>query len=164
MMGELICACCNKPLPSDSFALGLRRPGAWIALSRAERRKGKDSDDYVSFTDKGKPRYFVRAVLELPIVGTDRHFEYGPWVELDEASFIDYGEHEDDVVAKHEWFGHVSIEPGYDIPDRLPVTVVQRVGIRPLLIARDEVVRKMQEEGVTTEYVHRLLAKHAGWS
>jgi hypothetical protein len=109
-------------------------------------------------------RFFVRALLELPIVGEDGYFGYGTWVEVSRADF--------DVLAEL-WFdeegwrnapfaGTLANELSpYAFTEGLPLEIKLRdVQLLPLVELADgehELVRA-QRNGISPHRAHQLAA------
>ncbi len=71
-----------------------KRPDAWLALTEAERARGKASDDLCAIAlDDQRARFFVRCVLPVAVDGQTHAFAFGLWVEVPEAYFVWYVHH-----------------------------------------------------------------------
>lgn len=88
------CTVCNE-IHEGFPALGFIAPDPYAELTEAERAEFQAECDgdfcvirYPEQTDR-----FIRAVLEIPIIGHDETLEYGVWVSVSENSFNDYNAH-----------------------------------------------------------------------
>lgn len=52
--------------------------------------------------------YYIRTILEIPIIGSDQPFLWGVWVSQSEENFKYYQEHFDDNLLGRETFGWFS--------------------------------------------------------
>lgn len=83
-------------------------PLFYAALSDEEQKTiARKSDDLCSINDE---HFYVRAVLYVPILGTDHNFGWGVWVSLSEQNFRRYLEQFDAPEPEQEqgWFGWLS--------------------------------------------------------
>lgn len=79
------CAVCGQDHPDDEIELTYVQPDAIFGLSAAQREaRVKENPDFAVLDDG---RFFVRAVLPIPVRGRRREYNIGVWAELDEASF-----------------------------------------------------------------------------
>jgi hypothetical protein len=116
--------------------------------------------------------FFVRAVLQVPIVGVEQAFGWGVWSSLSEHNFNRYLElwDSEDVSGEGSFFGWLSNRlPLY--PDTLSLKLEvhpQGSGIRPLLVlqASDHRLAVDQREGLSwaraVEMVEKLLHPENG--
>jgi hypothetical protein len=123
------CSTCEK-VHEGLPAIAFDAPWAYYTLPQAERstRAVLTSDMCVIDNEE----FFVRAVLEVPIVGHSETLEWGVWGSLSnknferyEASFFDNDQSK--LGAMFSWFS--SKLPGYDLPPE---------GLRCQLIPRDD--------------------------
>ena len=79
------CSSCGKLHSLDELELTFFRPDPVVALSTEDRKsRVKESDDLCTIDWK---RYFVRAVISLPVHDREADYCLGVWAEVDEASF-----------------------------------------------------------------------------
>jgi hypothetical protein len=99
LSAEAKCSTCGKIHLRDELELSFRRPDAVVALPEAQRKSGvKESDDLCAI---GSERFFVRAVLPLPVREWEHPYRIGIWVEVERAAFDRVLELWDDS-AQHE--------------------------------------------------------------
>ncbi len=106
------CKKMHKGLPD----LGFASPHQYESLSKAERKLAKLSDDFCQIEEDR----FIRAVLDVPIVGTNESFGWGVWVSLSQQNFERYRElfHEEPPAAEGPYFGWLCNQVPSD-PDTL---------------------------------------------
>lgn len=81
----MICADCGQDHPLEELDLTFRRPDDVVRLSRKEREETvRENDDLCVL---GGNRFFIRALLPLPVEGRDQVYNIGIWVEADQADF-----------------------------------------------------------------------------
>ena len=121
------------------------------------------TDDLCVWTDDaGKANYFIRGLVEIPVLGDDVGFCYGVWSSLSEQSFGRVYELWDDPARVDEpaYFGWLSNSlPGY--PETLNLgldVVVERIDERPRFYLRDADHPLVQEQrgGITMERVREI--------
>ena len=102
------CAACGK-LHRGLFDLGLDHPDPWpgdpIPRSNGDVTCGGDVLTQDFCISEGS--YFVRAVLPIPLIGTNETFAYGAWTTLAEKDFWKYVDTFDagDQGGLGPWFG-----------------------------------------------------------
>ena len=114
---------------------------------------------------RGGDRYFVRALLELPIVDDDAaYFGYGAWVEVSEADAAALGElwHDEEGEQAGPFAGELANELSpYAFTEGLPVRIRLRdVQLLPHVELEDgehELVRA-QRYGISPHRAHQLAA------
>jgi hypothetical protein len=116
--------------------------------------------------DDGRENFFIRGVLELPVIGSGDVFAYGVWSSLSEDSFRRVVEMWEDPKRTEEppYFGWLS-NAIPDFPDtvNLPLSVVTReLDQRPCfeLHDGDHPLVAAQREGVTLDFVFGIAAKN----
>jgi hypothetical protein len=109
-------------------------------------------------------RFFVRALLELPIAGEEAYFGYGAWIEVSEADFAALVElwRDQDGWRSEPLAGTLANELSpYAFTEDLPVQIRLRdVELLPLVELEDgehELVRA-QRYGISPHRAHQLAA------
>jgi hypothetical protein len=88
------CSQCGEVHLLENLELSFKRPDAVIELNDDERKQlVKESDDLCTIDWE---RYFVRAVLPLPVETRNVRYNLGVWVEVDETAFRLIVDHWDD--------------------------------------------------------------------
>ena len=78
------CHCCGRGFDTLPLDYAAPAPAPWLALPEAERAaRAVLAEDFCTI-DGG--HHFVRACLEIPVLGQDQRFVWGVWVSLSEAS------------------------------------------------------------------------------
>lgn len=130
------CSVCGNTHP-DAPALSFIYPDAYGDLTDAEQTAIAELDHdtcvirYPEQTDR-----YVRAVLDLPIVGTNETFHYGVWVTLSQVNFDRYREtFKTDALDGERFTGYLgNMLPEY--PESLVLKcaiVCRQAGLRPIL-------------------------------
>jgi hypothetical protein len=87
--GPGLCPVCGEHhdelAPGYSFAA----PDQWAAANEAEQREGEIDADSCLLVAGGKALYFLRGVIEVPVIGADLDiFTWSVWVSLDQESMV----------------------------------------------------------------------------
>jgi hypothetical protein len=121
-------------------------------------------EDSAVLRDRGAERFFVRALLELPIDGEEGYFGYGTWVEVSAEDFDRLGElwHAHDGWRSEPFAGTLANELlPYAFTEGLPVRIRLRdVKLLPVVELEDsdhELVRA-QLNGISSHRAHDLAA------
>lgn len=124
-----------------------------------------DGEDFLSedFCVLGGKHFFVRAVLEIPVIGGPESWSFGCWTTLSRSNFDKYvngfddGEYED----MGPWFGWLCNHlKGYFEGEPEGVDVYPQTSRqRPKLVVRDvdHPLARAQSEGITPEAMLALL-------
>lgn len=136
------------------------QPDYWDG-GRSERDK-LSADLCIWTDDDGEPSYFIRGVLEIPIIGTDDVLGYGVWSSLSEKSFDRVLELWDDPRRTEEpaYFGWLSNSlPGYPETLNLKMEVITRdLDGRPVFELQDgdHPLIAEQRNGITMDRVREI--------
>src|SRR3989442_11018876 len=80
-----VCQVCGKKhagLPLDRV---FDSPTYWQQIPEAERsRRGRINSDFCEIDDED---FFIRGLIEIPIIGSDEVFMWGVWVSLSQTNF-----------------------------------------------------------------------------
>jgi hypothetical protein len=154
-----VCSVCGET--HDGLAAWvLQYPDPWLALTDVEREAGKVDSDLCR-TPKGE--YFVRAVLELPLIGgPEPTFEFGIWGSLSEANFYRYVESYDDPDQSKlgTMFSYLSNRMrGFPGAYALPGDLIPQDDGRPLFVLKptDHPLAIAQTEGVAFSKVLEII-------
>jgi hypothetical protein len=154
------CACCGEAHHEPAFAWHVPAPDVW--RSRYAKREDSSLDDELCVI-KGT-HFFIRGIIEIPVLDAAQPFHWGVWSSLSEANFAR-------TVDLWEQPGRESVEPmfgwlstavaGYRPSTlRLKVNVhTQPVGRRPLLELEptDHPLAVQQREGITTARAREIV-------
>ncbi len=81
----MICSKCGEEHPLEEMELTFRRPDDAASLSPEERKEQlQENNDLCVINGK---RFFIRAVLPLPVESRDRPYNIGLWVEVSQTAF-----------------------------------------------------------------------------
>ena len=138
---KFICATCGAEHEAGSVSFGARAPVQWNLLTAEERERSElGEDDCVIYSEEGAS-YYIRACLEIPILGQNRRFDWGVWCSLSEQSMIEMVTHfsEPDRERFGPYFGWLCTAlPTYPDTVYLKTFVRQRPpGLRPLVELED---------------------------
>lgn len=159
------CAVCGETHAGETRDIRMGLPQPIFLLDEDERReRAYVEDDFAVLRGPHGDRYFVRALLELPIAGEDGYFGYGAWVEVgaeDAAALGELWEREDGWRAG-PFAGTLANELSpYAFTEGLPVRIrLRNVHLLPLVELTDaehEVVRA-QRRGISPHRAHELAA------
>jgi hypothetical protein len=147
------------------MAFGFDRPLQWELLSAAEREKSELTSDQCIIRAQNETHYFVRACLEIPVIGADRPFGWGVWVSLGERSFAEMTDnwHNPQRRELGPYFGWLCAKiPGYPDTAFLKTMVHNReVGLRPIveLEPTDHPLSRHQRAGIPLQEMQNLAVK-----
>ncbi len=120
-----VCSCCGQTF-SGVFDIVFDHPDAWDHGNRGksgldELRAGEDL--LARRHCRWGEHRFVRTMLVLPILGSDRRFAFGPWSSLSATNYkLCLAAWEDDDIGRFEGgFGWLANDlPGFETPDHIP--------------------------------------------
>jgi hypothetical protein len=170
MTGGFECSRCGQHHDGLPMSVGAEAPYWYYGLSPEEcdRRAELSSDQCVIDGEQ----FFVRGVLEIPVVDGDGPFTWGVWVSLSQASYLRMGErwYARGRERDPSYFGWLSTElPLYPSTLNLKTRVHTRpVGMRPTieLEPTDHPLAVEQREGITRAraeaIAHELLHHEQG--
>ena len=159
------CAVCGETHAGETRDIRLGLPQPIFLLDEDERRRRAHvEDDFAVLNDPAGDRYFVRALLELPIDGEHGYFGYGAWIEVSGEDVASLGElwGEEDGWRAEPFVGTLANELSpYAFTEGLPVRIRLRdVRLLPLVELEDgehELVRA-QRRGISPHRAHELAA------
>jgi hypothetical protein len=158
-----VCGGTHDVLPAVAFSSPCYYD--WATDGEKQRDFELTSDTCV-WRDEDQEHFFVRCVLDVPILGADDVLSFGVWSSLSADSFERYLAGWDDPFRSQSgtMFGWLSNRiPEYPDTVALSCDVVPRDnGLRPQLFLTDEAngFAKLQRQGIARddamEYVHRV--------
>lgn len=159
------CTVCGVTHAGETRDIRLGLPEPILRVDEEDRdRCAWVGEDSAVLRDGESERFFVRALLELPIDGEDGYFGYGTWIEVDSARFEALGElwHDEDGWRAEPFAGTLANElHPYAFTEGLPVRIRLRdVRLLPLVELDDndhELVRA-QRHGISPHRAHQLAA------
>jgi hypothetical protein len=159
------CATCGHLHVLSEISFGADAPAQWDLLSADERLNSFLTNDQCEIRTAEETHYFVRACLDIPILGTKQTYSWGVWVSLSLKSFEEMSEHWEDAdrVALGPYFGWLCTTiPGYPDTMFLKTMVHQREpGVRPLvhLEPTDHPLAVHQRQGIPAEELKKTLVE-----
>lgn len=154
------CSCCGDILDGPPLAWHFDAPVPWKTLSPGAREeRGELTSDQCVIDDE---HFFIRGLVEIPVVDGDGPFAWGVWVSLSKANFERAAElwHDSNRVSEPRYFGWLcSSIPGYPETLHLKTAVHSReVGLRPLveLETTDHPLSIEQRGGITVARVQSI--------
>jgi hypothetical protein len=132
-----VCEICGHFHGGQYISLAFDSPDPYAALSTIERdRAHLGTDDCVI----GGDEYYLRGIIELPIVGLDEVFLWGAWARVWQKDYEEFAAHYD-AEGRDKLIGPYKARlcnnfPGYELETlNLKCNLkVQPVGTRPLLV------------------------------
>jgi hypothetical protein len=154
------CSCCGQTFSGPPLAWHFEAPDAWLSLAADEQEtRGRLSSDQCIIDGE---EFFIRGLVELPIVGEDEVFAWGVWVSLSRKNFDRASAlWEDEArVSEGPYFGwFCNSLPGYPETLNLKTRVHTRaVGLRPTieLEPTDHPLAVEQRTGITRARVQGI--------
>lgn len=159
------CDVCGEAHAGVTRDIRMGLPQSIFLLDEEERRRrAYVEDDFAMLHTQSGDRYFVRALLELPIDEEDGYFGYGAWVEVSAADVAALGELWDDEEGQRAgpFTGTLANELSpYAFTEGLAVRIrlrdVQLLPLVELADANHELVRA-QRHGISRHRAHELAA------
>ena len=159
------CEVCGKSHVGETRDIRLSLPDPIFLLDGNEReQRARVGDDSAVLQGKHDERFFVRALLELPIEGEEGYFGYGSWIEVSPADFAALGElwHDEEGWSSEPFPGTLANELSpYAFTEGLPVLIRLRdVQLLPLveLGEGDHELVRAQKYGISVHRAHQLAA------
>jgi hypothetical protein len=159
------CDVCGEKHAGETRDIRMGLPQPIFLLDDEERaERAWVGDDSAVFQSEGGERFFVRALLELPIAGEDGYFGYGAWIEVNEPDFAALVElwHDEDGWRAGPVAGTLANELSpYAFTEGLRLQIqLREVDLLPLVSLEDgehELVRA-QRYGISPHRAHQLAA------
>lgn len=134
-------------------------------LTEDERSRSELGGDQCVIRACDDTHYFIRACLEIPVIGSARPFSWGVWCSLSERSYIEISEHWLDPkrTSLGPYFGWLCTQlPEYPETMFLKTQVHQRgVGIRPAVELEEtsHLLSLHQRHGIPEQDMHRIVSR-----
>lgn len=148
-------------------ALAYRLPDAIHALPDSEQLKRADLSSDLCTLDGN--RFFIRSVLQLPIIDMPEMFDFGPWIETTVSDFARYAVHgQASTGANHTLPGWMANDlPLYPRSGGLPCAIAYGAGDseRPLvtIVDGDHPLARAQRHGIDLPRVRQLVSTMKGF-
>jgi len=165
---EWRCSSCGEThdeLPAATY----RAPEVWFHSSEQERKDEFDlTTDTCIWRDGSDEHFFVRCVLEIPLVDRDGTFDFGVWSTLSRENFARYMREFDradrsELGPMFGWFSNSL--PGYPETLNLKCDVCPRnAGLRPVIELEpiDHPFSLQQRDGIRFEDAVTYCHEHFG--
>ncbi len=135
------CSVCGELHDDEPRDVRCGLPDAVFRLSEPARsERAEVGDDWCRFVDEGgAARFFLRALLHLPIAGMPDDFRFGVWVEVEERDFYGLGGLWREDRPVRPFFGRLANDlRGYDATAGLGVAIqLRQVNLLPSAILLD---------------------------
>lgn len=166
MKYEWTCACCGQRFDTLPLDYGFKGPDHWFDLSLEERQSRTRKTDDICVID-GQD-FFLRGVLDVPVIDLDDSFNWGVWVSLSRKSFDRAMELWDETVPDDEpplfgWLcNRISVYP--DMPPLEADVYLRNNGLRPRveLWPTDHPLAVEQRQGITRQRVEEIASIVSG--
>ncbi|HEU4825042.1 MAG TPA: DUF2199 domain-containing protein [Dongiaceae bacterium] len=111
---SFVCATCGR-LHEGSPSIGYSAPFYWQEAYRADTTGTSRINDDLCMIERRD--YFIRCILEVPILEVEEPFLWGVWVSQSERNFQDYADSFHDTPERRTFGYFANRLPGY--PDTL---------------------------------------------
>lgn len=160
------CACCGEELTGLPLDVSIEYPDSILALSDEDKAKYVDRPCRSLMSWRNKV-FFVRGIIEIPILGTDDHFRYGAWTRIEKKDYKKFvkawviSKRKDTIVDEHI-YGYFSctMPPNlYPSAYNLYAIVCDRADIAAGLVLEptEHPLSLEQHNGITMERVHEIV-------
>ena len=167
-MQDYTCTQCGK-IHGDLPSIGFAEPFHYQILHEKDKEEiAVINDDLCRIEHEDQTDYFIRAVLQIPILDHDETLDYGVWVSVSEKTFKAYFlQMENDQPEEKTYFGMLCNWIGGYKTDTigLHMNVETQLGkIRPLLVPHESTHPLILdwENGISYEEAECRIAKAFG--
>ena len=157
------CVTCGRwhdTLPMD---VGFAEPLYVDELSEAVRAERVTSDgDFRTLRNADSTHYFVRGVIELPVIGSANVFCYGAWTTLGAASYeLARAAYRADTAAGPLFGWLANRIPGYATTLNLKTSVSVRPNLKPAIVLHgsEHALAREQQNGIALARVQQIVEK-----
>jgi hypothetical protein len=159
------CDVCGETHAGETRDIRLGLPDPIFRIDEPERdKRAWVGEDSAVLRDGEAERFFVRALLELPVDGEEGYFGYGSWIEVSPGDFDVLNElwHDAEGWRSGPFTGTLANElHPYAFTEGLPVRIRLRdVRLLPLveLDETDHELVRAQRNGISAHRAHQLAA------
>lgn len=160
---SFICSTCGKRHEGLPMDLAQDEPFYWQHRDEAHNDANKLAGDWCFVYVENEPHYFVRGIVEIPIIDSTETFNYGLWASLSETNFKRYMQvyGTDAELEKPAYFGWLSSSlKGYPETLSLKTNVHLQGGkYRPKIVLEhtEHPLAQEQHHGITMDRVQEIL-------
>lgn len=159
-MTSYVCATCGEE-HDDLPDISADRPLQWWLLSEEERHNIELTDDTCIVRVEGEESFYIRGVIEIPIVETDDHFGFGVWVSQRKENFQTYGDNFDSSEIG-PFFGWLSTKISYYDEDTMYLKTMAHFrgeGLRPTIDLEQSghPLSLAQRDGITLDEAWKIV-------
>jgi hypothetical protein len=156
------CGCCGKQFNTILLDIAYYAPDHWAAIPEAEREHRGKCDADACVIDR--EFFFLRGVVEIPIIGQNENFRWGAWVTVTKEGFwraLDLWTAE--VIEDEPPLGGRLANNICSYPDTINVTAyvhLQPGKLRPAieLVSSDHPLAVEQRDGISLARVEEIVA------
>ncbi len=135
---KFTCSKCGDQHDLDELSFGIDYPLQWTLLNEQEKSLSDLGSDQCVIQSSEGTSYYIRACLEIPVIGRQNAFVFGVWCSLSENSMHEMCDYWHDPIRVHKgpYFGWLcTIIPGYPDTAFMKTMVHQKaVGHRPFVV------------------------------
>jgi hypothetical protein len=155
------CGCCGKQFDTLPLDIAWPAPLYWYTIPEDERARRADLTEDLCAIDNED--FFVRGVLEIPVIGLDEKFCWGVWSSVSRASVNRIIALWEEPMVENEppcpgWLSSaITIYP--DTWHLKTLAHLRGVALRPRieLMEADHPLYREQQEGITVERVLEII-------
>jgi hypothetical protein len=158
------CAICGRKHDADNLSWHFREPLPWLSASETEREHSVLTEDQCELVTHEGMHFFIHALLNIPIKGSDRVFTWGVWCSLSEKSYLEVADNWENPERTNlgPYFGWLCSKiPEYPDTMLMKTHVHPRdIGLRPT-VELDSTMHPLavhQREGMEAAELNRIVS------
>lgn len=165
-----ICSCCNEPITGLPLDYDLRLPDSCLMVPDSEKEK-RISRPNSALRCLDNKYFYVRGLVELPILGTDDTLAWGTWIQVAKKDYKKCLKawNSDGTPEERMVKGHIMGRLANTFPELYPdalnleVAGCDRVGMAMYFLLRpsEHSLSVESHNGITMRRVHEI-AEHMG--
>lgn len=138
---EFQCSCCGETHNGPPLAWHFNAPALWASLAPADQQARGELTPDVCIVDG--EHFFIRALVEIPVIDGEGPFAFGVWVSLSQSNF-------DRVIALWTDEGREKEPPYFGWLSNSIPTYPETLSLKTLIHTRSVGLRPIVELGETT--------------
>lgn len=160
------CSCCGEALTGLPLDISIGYPDRIMIMSDADKVKYVSSPSRSMLNWRNK-EFFIRGLIEIPILETENYFCYGAWTQVSKKDYKKFlkawvkSKREDDTVKEHIYghFACMMIPILYPDAYGLQVAICDRSDRAAgfVLEPTEHPLSLEQHNGITMERVHEIV-------